>query len=214
MRGGTMKKYGFVIDLKRCYGCYSCTAACKATNNTPKGIDFAKCISGEIGTYPSAQRQMLPTLCMQCEEPECKKVCPTGATKQNEEGIVTVDKKLCMGCAACMMACPYGQRHVVTKWETYYPAAEGELDPYQAYCKKKWEDKNGYGMATKCDFCYDRVQKGEQPGCVKSCPAKARVFGDLNDPESEVSVLLRRERGYQLNPEFGTKPSVYYLPAR
>lgn len=214
MRGETMKKYGFVIDLKRCYGCYSCTAACKATNNTPKGIDFAKCISGEIGTYPSAQRQMLPTLCMQCEEPECKKVCPTGATKQNEEGIVTVDKKLCMGCAACMMACPYGQRHVVTKWETYYPAAEGGLDPYQAYCKKKWEDKNGYGVATKCDFCYDRVQKGEQPGCVKSCPAKARIFGDLNDPESEVSVLLRRERGYQLNPEFGTNPSVYYLPAR
>ena len=209
-----MKKYGFVIDLKRCYGCYSCTAACKATNNTPKGIDFAKCISAEIGTYPSAQRQMLPTLCMQCEEPECLKVCPTGATKQNEEGIVTVDKKMCMGCGYCMMACPYGQRHVVSDWETYLPAAEGDLDPYQDYSKKKWEGKNGYGMATKCDFCYDRVQEGDEPGCVKSCPAKARYFGDLNDPESEVSVLLRRERGYQLNPEFGTNPSVYYLPAR
>ena len=209
-----MIKYGIVIDLKRCYGCYSCTAACKASNNTPKGINFANCIQGEIGTYPSALRQMLPTLCMQCEEPECLKVCPTGATIQNENGIVTVDKDICMGCGYCMMACPYGQRHIIHEWETYFPDSKDELDVYQAYAKRKWENKNSYGMATKCDFCIDRVQEGKQPACVASCPAKARIFGDLNDPESEISILIKRERGFQLNPEFGTNPSVYYLIGR
>ena len=207
-------RYGMVIDLKRCYGCYSCSVACKAANHTPKGIDFARCIQGEIGIYPSALRQMLPTLCMQCSEPECLKVCPTGATQQNEAGVVTVDSDLCMGCKYCMMACPYGQRHAVSGWDTYFPHSEEDLDPYQAYAKARWEEKNGYGMATKCDFCYERVQGGGRPACVESCPAKARIFGDLDDPESEVSILIRRSRGFQLNPEFGTNPSVYYLPAR
>lgn len=207
-------RYGFVIDLKRCYGCYSCQVACKAVNNTPRGVDFASCLQGEIGTYPNALRQMLPTLCMQCAEPECLKVCPTGATKQDENGIVTVDKDLCMGCKYCMMACPYGQRHSVSDWVNYFPDAEGELDVYQAYAKGKWEEKNGYGIATKCDFCLDRVKEGKQPACVEACPAKARYFGDLDDPESEISLLIKRERGFQLNPEFGTEPSVYYLPAR
>jgi molybdopterin-containing oxidoreductase family iron-sulfur binding subunit len=157
---------------------------------------------------------MLPTLCMQCTEPECLKVCPTGATQQNEFGVVTVDQNLCMGCKYCMMACPYGQRHTVDEWETYFPDAEGGMDVYQQYAKARWEEKNGYGMATKCDFCTDRVGEGKKPACVQSCPAKARIFGDLDDPESEVSILIRRERGFQLNPEFGTDPSVYYLPAR
>jgi len=209
-----MIKYGIVIDLKRCYGCYSCTAACKAANHTPKGVDFAKCISGETGIYPAAQRQMLPTLCMQCDEPECLKVCPTGATLQNEYGIVTVDKDICMGCGYCMMACPYGQRYKISKWKTYFPEATGELDAYQSYSKAKWEEKNGYGIASKCDFCFQRVQEGKQPACVQACPAKARIFGDINDPESEVSGLIRRDCGLQLNPEFGTNPSVYYLPTR
>jgi molybdopterin-containing oxidoreductase family iron-sulfur binding subunit len=207
-------KYGFVIDLKRCYGCYSCQVACKAANNTPRGVDFAKCLQGETGTYPNALRQMLPTLCMQCAEPECLKVCPTGATQQDENGVVTVDQALCMGCKYCMMACPYGQRHSVPEWKTYFPEAEGELDVYQSYAKGKWEDKYGYGIATKCDFCSERVKEGKNPACVESCPAKARYFGDLDDPESEISILIKRERGFQLNPEFGTEPSVYYLPAR
>jgi len=209
-----MTRYGFAIDLKRCYGCYSCQVACKAANHTPKGIDFARCLQGETGTYPAALRQMLPTLCMQCAEPECLKVCPTGATLQNEYGVVTVDKDVCMGCKYCMMACPYGQRHTMPDWQTYFPHAEGELDPYQAFAKAKWEGKNGYGIATKCDFCMDRVKEGKQPACVVACPAKARYFGDLNDPESEISILIRQERGFQLNPEFGTDPSVYYLPPR
>ncbi len=141
-------------------------------------------------------------------------VCPTGATKQDENGIITVDRDLCMGCKYCIMACPYGARHTAEEWKPYFPDAEGELDPYEAHAKKAWEEKNGYGMATKCDYCQDRVKDGRQPVCVETCPAKARYFGDLEDPESEVSILIRRERGFQLNPEFGTDPSCYYLPPR
>ena len=210
-----MTRYGFVVDLKRCYGCYSCMIACKAENNTPKGIDFAKCIQAEVGTYPSALRQMLPLVCQQCAKPACKDVCPTGATSQDENGIVQVDKNLCMGCKSCMMACPYGSRQSVDDWKTYFPDAEGSLDPYEAYCKKQWADGiRGFGIATKCDYCMHRVKEGLKPACVDSCPAKARYFGDLEDPESEISILIRRERGFQLNPEFGTDPSCYYLPPR
>ena len=209
-----MTRYGFVIDLKRCYGCYSCQVACKAANHTPKGIDWAKCHQAEVGTYPSAQRQILPTLCMQCSEPECMHVCPTGATQQNEFGVVFVDKEMCMGCRYCLMACPYGQRHTTPAWDSYFPHHDGEMDAYQSYAKGLWEAKGGYGIATKCDFCTDRVAEGKQPACVQSCPAKARYFGDLDDPESEISILIRRERGFQLNPEFGTDPACYYLSPR
>jgi molybdopterin-containing oxidoreductase family iron-sulfur binding subunit len=157
---------------------------------------------------------MLPLVCQQCSEPPCMEVCPTGATTKDENGIVLVDRNLCMGCKACVMACPYGARQTVEEWTTYFPDAEGGLDPYEAYAKKKWEEKNAYGIATKCDYCMDRVQEGRQPACVEACPAKARYFGDLDDPESEVSILIKREHGFQLNPEFGTDPSCYYLPPR
>jgi phenylacetyl-CoA:acceptor oxidoreductase subunit 1 len=190
-----MARYGFVIDLKRCYGCYSCQVACKAANHTPKGIDWAWCVPAETGSFPSALRQMLPMVCQQCDEPPCMEVCPTGATTQDEFGV-------------------YGSRQTIGSWETYYPDAAGDLDPYEAYAKARWEEANGYGMASKCDFCSDRVAAGRQPACVDVCPAKARYFGDLDDPESEISILIRRERGFQLNPEFGTNPSCYYLPPR
>lgn len=209
-----MPRYGFVIDLKRCYGCYTCQVTCKAANHTPQGIDWARCVPAETGSFPAALRQMVPLVCQQCAEPECMKVCPTGATTQDENGIVHVDPDLCMGCKYCIMACPYGARQTVDEWKTYFPDANGDLDAYEAYAKAQWEEKNGYGIATKCDYCEDRVKEGRQPACVEACPAKARYFGDLEDPESEVSILVRRERGFQLNPEFGTDPSCYYLPPR
>jgi molybdopterin-containing oxidoreductase family iron-sulfur binding subunit len=209
-----MARYGFVIDLKRCYGCYSCQVTCKATNHTPQGIDWAWCRTSETGRFPAATRQMIPLVCQQCSDPPCMTVCPTGATTQDENGIVRVDPELCMGCKYCIVACPYGARQTVSGWKTYFPDAEGELDPYEAHAKKRWEQRYGYGVATKCDFCADRVKQGRQPACVECCPAKARHFGDLDDPQSEVSVLIRRERGFQLNPELGAGPSCYYLPAR
>jgi len=208
-----MPRYGMVIDLKRCYGCYACVMACKVKNHTPPGVFWARVLKSERGTYPSTIRQALPVLCMHCEEPSCMEVCPTGATQKLDNGIVIVDKDMCMGCKACIMACPYGARYSVEKWESYFP--EGlPLSPYEEFAKQAWETKYGVGVATKCDFCRDRLADGQEPACVEVCSAKARTFGDLDDPDSEVSVLIRRHRGTVLNPELGNEPKVYYLEPR
>jgi len=202
-----------VIDLKRCFGCYSCQLACKAQHFTPPGVFWARCLKGEGGTYPTVTRQALPVLCMQCREPECLKVCPTDATQQRKDGLVFIDRDKCIGCKYCMMACPYGARHSAGIWRSYFPE-EKPLTDFEKYARDQWVSKYGEGTSTKCDFCKERVEEGLQPACVDACPAKARIFGDLDDPSSEVAMLIRTERGFQLNPEFGTDPSVYYLPAR
>lgn len=208
-----MARYGMVIDLKRCYGCYSCVMACKQANYTPPGVFWSRVLRGEMGEFPNSVRQALPVLCMQCEEPDCMKVCPTGATFQTEDGIVRVDKDKCIGCKYCMMACPYGARYSVTEWKSYFP--EGlPLSEYELYSKQVWEEKRGNGVATKCDFCIDRRAEGKEVACVQACPANARVFGDLDDPASEVSYLIKTKRGFVLRPEIGTEPKVYYLPPR
>ncbi len=208
-----MARYGMVIDLKRCYGCYSCVMACKQANCTPPGVFWSRILRGEMGEFPNSVRQALPVLCMQCEEPDCMKVCPTGATYQTDDGIVRVDKDKCIGCKYCMMACPYGARYSVPEYKSYFP--EGPpLSDYEKYCMKVWEEKRGNGVATKCDFCIDRRAEGREPACVQSCPGKARYFGDLDDPASEVSYLIKTKRGFVLRPEIGTEPKVYYLPPR
>ena len=208
-----MARYGIVIDLKRCYGCYSCVMACKQANRTPPGVFWSRVLRGEVGEFPSSVRQALPVLCMQCEEPDCMKVCPTGATYQTEDGIVRIDQDKCIGCKYCMMACPYGARYSVDEWKSYFP--EGlPLSEYEQHSKQVWEEKRGVGVATKCDFCIDRRAEGRECACNQACPAKARVFGDLDDPESEISYLIKTRRGFVLRPEVGTEPKVYYLPPR
>jgi Fe-S-cluster-containing dehydrogenase component len=208
-----MPRYGMVIDLKRCYGCFACNMACKVKNHTPPGVFWSRVLKGETGTYPNTVRQALPVLCMQCDEPSCLEVCPTGATVKRPDGVVIVEKDKCMGCKYCFMACPYGARYSVEKWESYFP--EGiPLSPYELFTKRAWEEKSGVGVATKCDFCLDRLAEGKEPSCVLACSANARTFGDLDDLESEASILIRRHRGTVLNPELGNKPKVYYLPPR
>jgi molybdopterin-containing oxidoreductase family iron-sulfur binding subunit len=203
-----------VIDLKRCYGCYACVMACKVKNHTPPGVFWSRVLKGEAGTYPNSVRQALPVLCNHCDEPSCVEVCPTGATyKRDEDGVVVVDKDKCMGCKSCLMGCPYGARYTVEKWESYFP--EGiPLSPYEEFAKKHWEDHSGVGVATKCDFCLDRLGTGEEPACVEVCSANARYFGDLDDPNSEVSLLIRRHKATVINPELGNKPQVFYLEPR
>jgi molybdopterin-containing oxidoreductase family iron-sulfur binding subunit len=176
-----------VIDLKRCYGCYACSMACKTANHTPPGVFWARVLMGEVGT--------------------------SGATQKRDDGIVIVEKDLCMGCKYCVMACPYGARYSVEEWESYFPDGL-PLSPLEEFQKEAWEEKSGCGVATKCDFCLDKIAEGRDPACVEVCPAKARIFGDLDDPNSEVSILIKKERGQVLNPELGNKPKVYYLLPR
>jgi molybdopterin-containing oxidoreductase family iron-sulfur binding subunit len=201
------------IDLKRCYGCFACVMACKVKNHTPPGVFWSRVLMSERGEYPNSVRQALPVLCMHCEEPSCMEVCPTGATQKQDDGIVIIDKDKCMGCKYCIMACPYGARYSVEKWESYFPDGL-ELSPYEEFAKREWESKFGVGVATKCDFCRDRLAEGREPACVEACPAKARTFGDLDDRDSEISVLIRRHRATVLNPELGNEPKVYYLEPR
>ena len=198
-------RYGMVIDLKRCIGCYACQIACKAENATPPGVLFARVVKREIGTYPKVRRMSLPLLCMHCADPPCVKVCPTEASFKRPDGIVDIDADKCVGCRYCMMACPYGSRFYYGEEQHYFDG--GGLTPYE----EKGYRNHPTGVVIKCNFCAHRVERSEQPACVANCPAKARIFGDLEDPESEVSRLIVERAGTQLLPERGTNPSVYYL---
>ena len=194
------------IDLKRCIGCYGCQLSCKAEHGTPPGVFFARVAKRELGTFPNTRLVFLPLLCFQCGDAPCVDVCPTGASHYREGGIVDITRDDCVGCRACMQACPYEAR--------YYNETQGEYFPGQGltpYERTKYKDQN-VDVVMKCNFCIDRVQAGLEPACVANCAARARVFGDLDDPHSEVSHLIRLRGGEQLHPELGTRPSVYYLP--
>ena len=207
-------RWGMVIDLKRCASCHTCTAACKAEHHTPPGVFWAKVVRVESGKYPTVTRQGLPLLCMNCREPECEKVCPTGATERRADGIVVVDSDKCVGCRYCSVACPYGARYFSHEWKDYFTGNSVPSSAYAEHSRRMWLEESDRGVVSKCNICADRVEENTNPACVDACPCEARIFGDLEDPESEVSQLIKKRRGRQLHPEYDTDASVYYLPAR
>lgn len=199
-------RWGMVIDLKRCIGCYGCQISCKAENATPPGVLWARVVKREFGKYPNVRKISLPLLCMHCANPPCLKACPTGAIQRREDGIVWTDNAKCVGCRYCMMVCPYQARHFYAKEREYFPG-QG-LTPFELI----GYSRHVPGTMSNCHLCMHRVDKGLEPSCVVTCMCRARIFGDLEDPESEVSRLIRDRGGFQLYPELGTDPSVYYLP--
>ena len=179
-----------ITDLNRCVGCLACSVACKAVNNVPIGSYWNKVvrvgpnpIPGGSGQYPDVYMYFLPISCQHCENPECVKVCPTEASHVAEDGSIQIDKEKCIGCQFCVMACPYGVR---------------------AYDTGK--DK---GVIEKCTMCAHLIDKGEKPACVKHCPGQARKFGDLDDPQSDVSKLRAAKKTYKLK-DVGNHPGVDY----
>jgi Fe-S-cluster-containing dehydrogenase component len=198
-------RWGMVIDLKRCIGCYGCQLSCKAENGTPPGVFYARVLKQEEGQYPMVRQLALPVLCNHCEDPPCVEACPTGASFKWEDGIVDIDHDLCVGCRACMMACPYTNRYYNDQPQHYFPQG---MTPYE----QERTDRHQHNVVMKCDFCRDRVRAGQAPACVANCPTVARTFGDLDDPMSEVSRLIKERGGFTLHPEIGTRPSVFYLP--
>jgi len=199
-----MPRYGMVIDLKKCIGCLTCVIACKVENATRPSIFWSKVEDIEIGKYPMVSRVFMPTLCANCANAPCIEVCPTGASYKRDDGIVLIDYDKCVGCKYCIEACPYGARYFNKDHAGYF--SDG-LTPNE----KIGYQKHKVGVVEKCDFCVDRLEKGNQPACVEACISRARFFGDLDDPDSEVSKLIRSKHAVQPKSELGTDPSLYYL---
>ncbi len=182
----TNPRFGMLIDVRRCIGCHACSVSCKAEFDVPLGVTRSWVEYIEKGTYPNATRSFLPRLCNHCRHPKCVDVCPTGATwKRDEDGIVVIDADICIGCKYCIQACPYDARFI---------------NPVT-------------GAADKCDFCLHRVSQGLAPACVEACLGGARIFGDINDPDSEISRLIAANPVTVLRPGQGTEPNVYYIAA-
>jgi molybdopterin-containing oxidoreductase family iron-sulfur binding subunit len=200
------------IDLKRCSGCKTCSAMCKVANNLPSKTlwnriltEGGNAIDTASGTFPHVHMQHWPINCQHCENPACTRACPVGATyKDLETGIVQQDYEKCIGCRMCIAACPYtGVRSFNWEEPQFYGAdfAFGDAD-IPAHQKH---------TVGKCTFCTHRLVRGEQPACMENCIGRARHYGDLDDPDSEVSRLIASREHTQLLPEKGTNPSVYYL---
>src|ERR1043165_2076523 len=180
-----MPNYGFAIDLRKCIGCHACTIACKAEHQIPIGVNRCWVKSVEVGTFPAARRLFFPVLCNQCSKAPCVTICPTRALFRRDDGIVDLDGDVCIGCRACMAACPYDQLFIDPNTRT----------------------------AEKCNFCANRVENQLLPACVSVCPTQCRIFGDLDDHTSEVAQIAALSTMSVRRPEKNTGPNVFYVGA-
>ncbi|MGQ0286116.1 tetrathionate reductase subunit TtrB [Pasteurellaceae bacterium 22721_9_1] len=183
--GNEKHRYAMLIDLRRCIGCQSCTVSCAVENNIPIGQFRTTVRQYEVSYAQQVNNVLLPRLCNHCDNPPCVPVCPVQATYQRKDGIVVVDNKRCIGCAYCVQACPYDARFINEETKT----------------------------ADKCTFCAHRLEVGLLPACVESCVGGARIIGDLLDPNSQISQMVKEFKSQLkvLKPESGTLPQVFYL---
>lgn len=203
-------RYALVIDLARCIGCMTCSVACKLENNLPDGTWWNRVLTvggasmdTAGGRFPTSTLSYLPIQCQHCENPPCVKACPVGATYQGAGGIVLQDYDRCIGCRTCMMACPYSARTFNMKKPAY--SVDVKLGDAMV-------PEHQRGVVEKCTLCFHRLARGEQPACAGDiCPARARLFGDLDNPYSEVSKILHKRPFTRLHEDKGTSPRIYYL---
>jgi Fe-S-cluster-containing dehydrogenase component len=216
-------RYGMVIDTRRCVGCRACVVACKAENKTPPGVSYTAVVEEAVGNRFDDKPIFMTKPCFHCENPPCVDVCPVSATfKRERDGIVVIDYDRCIGCRYCITGCPYGAR--TFDFGENYPAVAGGT-PYAQVPSPEYgqfrarSDGSPVGNVRKCTFClhlqdgegrYDK-HAGRWPACAKTCTGHAIFFGDFNDPESEVSKLVRERQPVRLKEELGTEPNVHYL---
>ena len=209
------KRYGMIVDLNRCVGCQTCTIACKHANDTPPTVQWRRVLDVELGSFPDVQRLFMVTGCQHCENPPCVPVCPTGATAQRADGLVTMDYDLCIGCSYCAVSCPYQARTIVHEMEGYF-------GPELTRQEKATAHPERVSVMSKCTFCVSRIDEAEAtgqipgvdpqvtPACSASCIAQALHFGDFNDPQSNVSRLAATKQTFQMHAELGTNPQIKY----
>ena len=212
-----MTRWAMVADLRLCVGCQTCTAACKHANATNPAVQWRKVLDIEVGEFPDVGRVFVPVGCMHCADPPCMHVCPSTATGQRDDGIVTIDYELCIGCAYCAVACPYQARYKVDKPKPAY----GKDGRMRHEIQREMPER--FGVAQKCTFCADKVDYGlangltpgidaaATPACVNSCIADALHFGDRDNPDSNISKLLTDHRHFRMHEELGTDSGFYYL---
>ena len=178
-----MARLGMAIDTRKCVGCMDCVVACKTENGVPEGYNRDWITQQLGGAFPTLSLEIRSERCNHCDDPPCVSCCPTGASHVHPFGaVVLVEKDECIGCKACLASCPYDARFI-------HPE----------------------GYADKCTFCIHRVEQGLQPACVAVCPTRCMYFGDLDDPQSEVSRLLASRKHRSLLAEAGTGPRIFYL---
>ena len=178
-----MVNYGFVIDNRTCIGCHACTVACKSEHDVPIGVNRTHVKYIETGTYPNSSREFRVHRCNHCEDSPCTDICPTSALYSREDGIVDFDDERCIGCKSCMQACPYDALYI---------------DPNK-------------GTAAKCNYCAHRIEAAYEPACVVVCPTESIISGDLDDPDSAISVCISENDVRVRKPESGAKPNLYYV---
>lgn len=213
-------RWGMAVDFSKCVRCYACIAACRIEHYLPMGVSWPRLVAMETGgNIPTVSTYSVR--CNQCQDAPCVEVCPTGATYQRDDGIVVIDQDKCVGCRYCVIACPYQNRTFISKDKDqgFFPGHI--ITDFEKIGRERYPHQRG--TTEKCNFCVERIDYGlshgltpgvdrdATPACVNTCPAQALMFGDLDDPESEISIFIRENDGFQLHPEYNTDPSVYFI---
>lgn len=220
-------RYGMIIDLDRCIGCRTCAVVCKNHNAEPEGIWWNRVFASGAPNYATAvaiddgmRSEFLPVSCQQCENAPCETACPTGATYTDENGVVLVDYDSCIGCRYCMVACPYNVRQFNWQKPRGIPGIEGTYSygyPFEVRQDGKlvYTPDRPEGVVEKCTFCVQYTSEGGDPACCVACPANARIFGDIDDPDSAYGQYMKdrisSKEPYTLGDEYHTDPKVVYM---
>jgi len=213
------RKWGMVVDTRKCLqgeGCTDCIQACHRTHNVPtienkeeevkwiwkETYEHVFPVQAHAYTEENLKGKPVLVFCNHCESPPCVRVCPTQATwKREADGVVMMDQHRCIGCRYCIVACPYGARSF--NWSD--PRVHLQTDPNPDFPTRT------KGVVEKCNFCAERLARGLKPACVEACSNGALAFGDLEDPDSEVALILKEKHSIRRKPNLGTSPQVYYL---